>query len=181
MGIRKKHVRDRANELLRRCSIKSAPVEVLEVAKALQIEVKLEKVDDDLSGFLYKDPKSGKAVIGANSAHHENRRNFTIAHELGHFLLHETESVHLDSRKPGYMLLQRRDKKSAMGEDILEREANLFAAELLMPAAFLERDLKGKSLDLLADDSFLEKLAKRYGVSLQALTIRLSNLGYIHD
>ncbi|MGH9720702.1 MAG: ImmA/IrrE family metallo-endopeptidase [Bryobacteraceae bacterium] len=57
--------------------------------------------------------------------------------------------------------------------------ANWFAAELLMPARMLERDLRGKNLDLLADDDFLETLAGKYKVSIQALTFRLANLGYI--
>ena len=66
-----------------------------------------------------------------------------------------------------------------MGEDINEKEANYFAAELLMPAKFLRQELEGKRLDLFDDSGTLEKLAKKYKVSVQALTIRLTNLGYI--
>ena len=65
------------------------------------------------------------------------------------------------------------------GEDVEEREANLFAAELLMPAAFLKEDLLGKDVDLIGDSAFLQRLAKKYDVSVQALTFRLANLGYI--
>ena len=72
-----------------------------------------------------------------------------------------------------------RDSESAKGEDNDEKEANFFAAELLMPAAFLADDLQGRDLDLLDDDEFLHKLAKKYKVSVQALTFRLANLGYI--
>ena len=56
-------------------------------------------------------------------------------------------------------------------------EANRFAAELLMPIEFLQADLEKSEFDL-ADDSELQTLAKRYGVSLQALAIRLNGLGY---
>ena len=72
-----------------------------------------------------------------------------------------------------------RSPESARGEDNDEKEANLFAAELLMPAIFLEQDLQGEDLDLLGDSEFLEKLAKKYKVSIQALTFRLAYLGYI--
>jgi Zn-dependent peptidase ImmA (M78 family) len=48
-----------------------------------------------------------------------------------------------------------------------------------MPAMFLEQDLQDKDLDLLGDSEFLEKLAKKYKVSIQALTFRLAYLGYI--
>ena len=46
-----------------------------------------------------------------------------------------------------------------------------------MPIEFLQADLEKSEFDL-ADDSELQTLAKRYGVSLQALAIRLNGLGY---
>jgi Zn-dependent peptidase ImmA (M78 family) len=77
-------------------------------------------------------------------------------------------------------MLNLRDSESATGEDNDEREANFFAAELLMPEEFLVRDLKGTDLDMLEDENeFLWKLAKKYQVSAQALTFRLANLRYI--
>lgn len=179
MGVRRKHIRELAEKLLRKHNPKGAPVKVKDIAEALGIEVKLEEVDDDLSGFLYRERKSGRTVIGANANHHKNRQNFTIAHELGHYLLHEGETVHLDSKKPGYTI-QLRNPMSSTGEDLSEREANLFAAELLMPATLLEKHLSGKSLDLLEDDTFLRKLAVKYGVSVQTLTIRLDYLFHIN-
>ena len=57
-------------------------------------------------------------------------------------------------------------------------EATRFAAELLMPTKLLREDLEGKELDLTADET-LRFLAKRYGVSAQALAIRLTGLGYL--
>lgn len=180
MGVRHQYIRELAEDILNKYHPKALPIEATKIAKALGIEVKVEKVDDDLSGFLLREPKAKRTVIGANASHHINRQRFTIAHELGHYLLHKAEAVHLDDRKLGYML-QWRDANSATGEDINEREANLFAAELLMPANLLEKDLRGKKLDLLGDDSSLKKLATKYAVSIQALTIRLKNLGYIRD
>jgi len=182
MGVRRKFIRDLAEKLLAEHYPSEAPVDVAGIAEHYDIEVKLERVDDDLSGFLYRDD-TGHAIIGANRNHHENRRRFTIAHELGHYLLHEAERVHLDSRASGYAL-QLRSPESATGENVNEREANLFAAELLMPAKFLAKDLRAHNVDLLDDDQnalkMLKSLAKKYKVSVQALTIRLNNLGYIH-
>jgi Zn-dependent peptidase ImmA (M78 family) len=181
MGVRRKFVRELAEKLLATHCPNGAPVDVEAIAEHYGIEIKLERVDDDLSGFLFRDD-AGHAIIGANRNHHENRRRFTIAHELGHFLLHEAERVHLDSRTSGYAL-QLRSPESATGENVNEREANLFAAEILMPAKFLERALRDSSVDLLDDDEktlkMLKALAKKYKVSVQALTIRLNNLGYI--
>lgn len=74
-----------------------------------------------------------------------------------------------------------RDDVSSQGTDEAEREANFFAASLLMPREFLEADLaKEEYVDLL-DDDLLRALGKKYGVSTQALVNRLKNLGYIQE
>ncbi|MDI9636216.1 ImmA/IrrE family metallo-endopeptidase [Geitlerinema splendidum] len=116
-----------------------------------------------------------KAIIGINDRHPENRQRFTIAHELGHYLLHEQEKLHVDRR----FQIQLRDGNSSKGEREEEKEANLFAAELLMPTSFIQQDLAGvEGLDL-EDDAAIADLAKKYGVSTQAMTFRLAYLGYI--
>jgi Zn-dependent peptidase ImmA (M78 family) len=179
MAVRRKQIRESVETLLHKFNITEAPVPVERVVKSLGIEIKLDKVDDDLSGFLVRERKGQRrSVIGANKSHHPHRQRFTIAHELGHFLLHEGEAVHLDEYRRAFTI-NLRDAQSAKGEDNDEREANLFAAEFLMPAKFLINDLRGRNLDLLGDSEFLVKLAKKYKVSVQALTFRLANLGYI--
>ena len=72
-----------------------------------------------------------------------------------------------------------RDDVSTMGVDDDEKEANLFAAELLMPESFVRKDLAGYTTLDLYDDDFLPELARKYGVSVQAITFRLQYLGYI--
>lgn len=180
MAIRRKQIRQVVQDILAKHKIKSAPVDVEKIVKALKISISLESVNDELSGFLYRDKKANRAVIGANKAHHENRQRFTIAHELGHFLLHEGETIHLDSGPRNSFTINLRNTESAKGEDDDEREANLFAAELLMPADFLAKDLEGQDLDIFEENTFLPELASKYKVSVQALTFRLANLGYIN-
>jgi Zn-dependent peptidase ImmA (M78 family) len=70
---------------------------------------------------------------------------------------------------------------SSQGTDDDEREANFFAASLLMPKQFLEEDLAGEDYVDLLDDDFLSELARKYGVSSQALVNRLKNLDYIQE
>ena len=112
-------------------------------------------------------------MIGINQDQATVRKRFTIAHELGHLLLHEHSLVHVDS---GFRV-RLRSGQSSEGTDRDEMEANRFAAELLMPIEFLQADLEKQEFDL-ADDSQLRALANRYGVSTQALAIRLNGLGY---
>lgn len=175
MAIRRKHIRTTASQLLRSNGIESAPVEVEKIAEYLGIRVQYETTDDDLSGFLLRDLSRNKAVIGVNAKHHESRKRFTVAHELGHFMLHEHENLHVDKR----FMIQLRDEKSSKGEFEDEKEANLFAAELLMPVDFIQSDLSEISEFDLEDEQFIKELADRYKVSTQAMTFRLAYLGYI--
>lgn len=58
----------------------------------------------------------------------------------------------------------------------IEREANIFAVELLMPTSFLERDIKALGGIDFADDEDIAKLAKRYRVSHSMMALRLGLL-----
>lgn len=179
MAVRRKQIRELVERLLAHHDVTEGAVPIDKIVRSYGIEIKLDKVDDDLSGFLVRENKGQKrSLIGANKSHHPHRQRFTIAHELGHFLLHQGEPVHLDEDRQAFTI-NMRNRESSRGEDNDEREANLFAAELLMPAKFLQNDLSEKNLDLLGDDAFLDKLARKYKVSTQALTFRLANLGYI--
>ena len=63
-------------------------------------------------------------------------------------------------------------------ERVMEAEANRFAMELLMPVAWIKKDLESIEFDM-ADDKQLKALAKRYGVSMTAMAIRLTSLGLV--
>src|SRR6266581_6619050 len=125
MAIRKKLIQQRVTELLEKFNIKRAAVDVEKIAKELNIEIVRGDVDEDVSGYLMRDLRTGKAVIGVNDSHIKPRQRFTIAHELGHFLLHTGETFHVDQEK-GALTVKFRDAQSSTGEDDSEREANLF-------------------------------------------------------
>jgi Zn-dependent peptidase ImmA (M78 family) len=173
--IRRKHIRELVFKLLRENDVLRPPVPVERIAKACGALVRKEGVDDDVSGFLYRNPQSKLAVIGANRLQHPNRQRFTVAHELGHLLLHSGDDVHVDK---GFSV-KKRDERSAKGVDVEEMEANLFAAELLMPLNFLDHDLKQVGALDLQDEEKVSQLAQVYRVSNQAMAVRLTNLGYL--
>lgn len=171
MPIRRKRVKSLARELLRRYEVSSPPVPVEKIARAEGLAVALKKLEGDISGFLLRQ-NEGSPLIGVNSHHPRVRQRFTVAHELGHYLLGDEGALHIDRK----FELRLRDNLSSQGVDSDEMEANLFAAELLMPEDLLSRDLEeAQPLDI-SDDSKVRRLAKRYGVSSQALMIRISSL-----
>jgi Zn-dependent peptidase ImmA (M78 family) len=122
--------------------------------------------NDEISGVLVRRP--GDIVIGVESSQSPERQRFTIAHELGHLVLHDVGEVHVD--KVNY-----RSSLSSTAEDVEEVEANAFAAALLMPRAFVVADLRGQTVNI-EDEGQVTRLANRYLVSTQAMTYRLINI-----
>ncbi len=163
-----------ATRLLESLKVRSAPVDVNGIAAAVGLKIIYENFTDDISGLLIT--RDSKGVIGVHSKHALVRQRFTIAHEIGHFVLrHHSESgdhVHVDE---GWKTTAR-NERSAKGIDPHEIEANRFAAALLMPEDLLRtkvNEFRHKSLS--EGDVFA--LAQCFKVSEQAMTLRLRNLG----
>ena len=130
--------------------------------------------EDEISGMLQR--RGSEIIIGINASHHPNRRRFSIAHECAHLRLHDKD-LYLDGSGT---LIHWRDKLSSLGTKDEEVEANQFAASLLMPREFIQRDLGAGVViaDRIAvgDEESIAKLARRYGVSPDAMRIRHVNL-----
>jgi Zn-dependent peptidase ImmA (M78 family) len=173
MAIRRKKIRALAEKLLSDHQVVSAPVPAMKIARRSGAKIVLKSLEGDLCGFLYQ--AGDEKIIGVNTQHSQARQLFTLCHELGHLLLHDQEPLHYDR---GFKL-RLRSSSSAEGTEEAEIEANLFAAELLMPALFIEEDLDGTDEIDLEEDDFIEELAEKYEVSKQAMMYRLNYLGYI--
>ncbi len=169
---RKRAIFNRAQSLLRDNEVAAPPVPVERIAKTLGARLRYSPLDDELSGMIYVN--EGTPIIGVNALHHPNRQRFTIAHECGHLILHKaqiTKEVHVDKDFPMLM----RDSVSAAGVDEMEIEANLFAAELLMPEALLTKALGNEPFDI-DDESAVSALGRSFKVSPSAMRFRLGNL-----
>lgn len=154
------------------------------VATKHGIQVREADLDDTLSGFLIRND-DGQIYIGVNASNGKARKRFTVAHELGHFFLHDRMSAYIDEHAGRFKVLTR-DETSQEGTDAKEIEANRFAAELLMPESALRDDIEQHShIDLFNEDddpdSVIKTLADKYGVSVRAMTIRLERLGYVAE
>lgn len=170
---KRKSIRNHVQKLLEENAVISAPVPVERIAKSLDAQMRFSPLDDELSGMVYV--KDGTPIIGVNALHHPNRQRFTIAHECGHLVLHRaeiTKEIHVDK---GFPTMLMRDSVSATGVNEMEVEANLFAAEILMPASFLAQSLEDKPFDI-DDEGAVTALAKEYKVSASAMRLRLGNL-----
>lgn len=171
-----RRIEQKAETLLRKIDIRTPPVDVKKISDALGVTAKPMDVKERISGVLVL--KDDKATIGYNRTDAPVRWRFTIAHELGHYVLHEDAmQLFVDE---GYAVAYR-DSRSSSGEIRREREANAFAAAILMPRYLVEAEIKKLNFDLGSDDA-LETLADRFEVSTQAMAYRLANLGiFNHD
>ena len=160
-----------ADRLLKEHDVREAPVDVLTMARDEGIRVVFQPLEEQVSGMLVQ--TGTETVIGVNERHHENRQRFTLAHELAHARMHaNSPTVYVDG-----MMVHFRGAKQERPAPI-EVEANAFAAALLMPEGFLRDDLKNHVIDMF-DEPAVRSLAERYRVSVQALTIRLIELGLL--
>ncbi|MFT4164189.1 MAG: XRE family transcriptional regulator [Microlunatus sp.] len=100
---------------------------------------------DGMSQWIGEQP-----VIYINSDSPTDRKRLTLAHELGHLVLHSTEVV-----------------------EEIEEQANEFAAEFLMPIEVIKPQLRNLRIDVLPD------LKRQWGVSMAALIERAYRSGFL--
>ena len=137
------------------------PIQVVPIANKMGINVYAvyDWKQQSISGMIRKHKKDGGDsgyAIYVNADHSTNRRRFTIAHELGHYVLHKNLI--------GDGLLDDALYRSGLS-NLIESEANRFAADILMPKAMVRA--------AIAKEDSIERLAEQFEVSPQAMAIRL--------
>ncbi|MGR7995076.1 ImmA/IrrE family metallo-endopeptidase [Xanthobacter sp. ZOL 2024] len=123
---------------------------------------------DDLPGFdgalmKARGPKPGWGIFYNNAFKSKGRINFTLAHELGHYLLHR--KAHPDGFHCSSNDVVRWDSRYGQ----IEHQANVFAANILMPLDDYRRQIpQHQRVDL----EMISACAERYRVSLIAATLQ---------
>jgi hypothetical protein len=117
------------------------PIPVHAIARALDIvEIEERPMESGFEGILVCEPERDIGVIAVNKASSRQRRRFSVAHELGHFLC----DWHVPT-DGGSFHCTRADMTRPLGAKLhqsQETEANRFAIELLAPEAALSRWLR---------------------------------------
>lgn len=153
LGPRRKFAIAMAQKLLKASGIIDAPVSLREIITSAQKDRKLTivvyKSPGRLAGIMVKvgELEDASTFIGVNADDPWCRRRFTLSHELGHMFM---------------------EHSGCTGENTYEeREAHIFAAELLIPTMFIKRDIR--------QTPHIPTLARKYLVSQHALTIKLQD------
>lgn len=127
--------------------------------------------DRDLLGcmgaLVFSETRPRQWSIVCHRDQSAGRRAFTIAHEFGHFILHRTLIDESDKFEDGIYCSE--DSILRRAGNGIEKEADTFAANLLMPLHDFRKQIPAKSRP---DFEMLGAAATRYGVSLTAAVLR---------
>jgi Zn-dependent peptidase ImmA (M78 family) len=159
------YARQMARKVLKNSGQSSPPIDVRAVAAASSLHIReLSLPNRRWSGQLYR----SEQAIAVNAAHHEHRKRFTIAHELGHFFLnHDPDEQDQYGGMHGAYVTGEPNDDSDLPDN--EREANEFASELLIPLSMIKADWK--------DTHHATQLAAHYNVSEAAMWVSLLKHG----
>ena len=144
---------------------------------------------DITDGGLFEDPRYLGGIVfdenvirvNASVESHEGRYNFTIAHEIGHHVLHRDQYLaERDAEHPGIMC------REFSARPLVEKQADQFASALLMPAELIRRaaeqviipsgEMSVRALRVTAGKVI--RAGRFTNVSNTAMANRLIELGY---
>jgi Zn-dependent peptidase ImmA (M78 family) len=153
--------KQQAAQVLDENFVSEPPVLVEGIAKNYGLQVKVADLGssgNDVAGFI--DPAT--KIIYVNKDDSPARQAFTVAHELGHWFLHHEQ---LQAEPDKYAILYRRPLGSS-DVDAVEKQANFFAANLLVPKEMLEQ---------YRDGTRHNEIAKIFGVSPEVIGYRFAH------
>jgi Zn-dependent peptidase ImmA (M78 family) len=157
-----------AAEILRQNPGISLPIPLEEIAKAAGI-VSIEYRElDGCEGMLVTDENKREGIVAVRKQPLEGRMRFTLGHEIGHFLNPWHKKPGGEFRCSGDDMKKSEDKRQS-DDYRMESEANIFAAEILIPRQEFVKDLrrrKGAEIDHIVT------LSERYKTSKEMMARR---------
>ena len=128
---------------------------LLEIIDELGVDVYLVDFEENYPGISgVVDKESIPPKIYLNKKHSKTRQTFTLAHELGHYILHDGCRYRIDQYEYG-------EEGSAE-----ETEANYFAASLLVPEDKLQK--------ISRETNDISVIAQYFGVSDSVVKVRIN-------
>jgi Zn-dependent peptidase ImmA (M78 family) len=154
--------KEQALSLLRQHGIDAPPVSFAKILSSLWLTLIEKEFPSDMqntSGFL--DIEKSTIYINANDSF--QRRMFTLAHEIGHFTLHQD----ILEKEPWKYELVYRSVPLEWIVDPIEQQANCFAAHLLVPKSMLDKYYHQASIDQLSAIFWVSKQVIGYRIATE--------------
>lgn len=156
--------KEKAKEVIKENCIIEPPIDTFSLVNKYGLNlsfIKLPEKFSNVAGFI--DFKTSK--VYANATDSSNRQAFTVAHELGHWLLHKD----LYTKEPDKYQILLRQPINGINLTPEEKEANCFAARLLVPKDMLiEKRTKYPF-------ATISNLAKLFAVSYDVMSYRIQS------
>lgn len=163
------HLEELTSEILLNNDMYKIPVDVIKIANLNDIKVYEGDLDKKISGAIRYNKDVDKFEILINKNDVKTRQRFTIAHELGHFFLHQNflknEEIHIDT------MYRTATNDANNEENDREKVVDYFAGALLMNKTLL--------LKMHQENNSIKELAEIFKVSVSAMTVRLDILGIL--
>ncbi|MDF1585432.1 ImmA/IrrE family metallo-endopeptidase [Marinimicrococcus flavescens] len=158
-----------ALELIRKYQ-ESSPVDVEGLIRSFGLElVKSRDLDGAILGQITPND-NGSFTITVNKADHYFRQRFTMAHELGHYLMHRHLIGTGVDDNVAYRSTDAGSYYNLRIKQTHEVQANQFAAHLLMPTQLVKEEWERLKPDFKA-------MAREFQVSPAAMRIRIEGMG----
>lgn len=138
--------------------------ELLFSLEQLGIVIYEKNIDNDADAYSFWTKNDMPYIVLGNSKGITARRHFDLAHELGHILCH---------RQIQFDMLSNEEHK------IIEQEADLFAAEFLLPAIEFKEDFN--KITKKSNPDYLTMIKEKWQVSIQAMAMRAYYLGVMSN
>ncbi|NOQ71162.1 MAG: ImmA/IrrE family metallo-endopeptidase [Crocinitomix sp.] len=142
--------------------------DILDVISALDIPLKFKSLTGCDGRIIHGDNKS--LIVINENIEFDTRIKFTVAHELGHYLMHRDSPI-IHSDNISSMSWFNNKNKELIAQQ--EYEANTFASELLLPTEIFKKEIQG----IKFSPHLMKQLASKFGVSLSSMIYRFVEFG----
>lgn len=195
LWAKKEDIENKANEVLLEMQSRSrrsfnGHIDPSRIADFLDLGIIWESIPSDNNGKIAARIFPSQRLIEINEdipslKESTGFASFTIAHEIGHWVLHinqdeadgftQQQELGLDISLESHPFLCRSLNRNT--SENIEWQADYFAGCLLMPHSILEESRKGRNLQ---NWRHLRAMADEIGVSVSALKVRLQQIGWIY-
>lgn len=143
-------------------------VSIEDIIYALNIPLKYTKLSNCEGRIIHSEGKS--LIVVNNNTSFQTRRDFTLAHELGHFLMHRHDMNHHIDDSTTMSWFDDKNNAKASKQEI---EANIFASEILLPSHLFKKEVECKKFS----PELIRFISDKFKVSRSSVIYRFLELG----
>lgn len=161
MNLKSNNAVQLINELIVEYNLNTQePIDIENLIRKMNIRLVVSELPKGMLGAS-KVEGLKKLIVVSSNLYNEEQKRFTLAHELGHILIHR-----------GINCFYENDLKIIHTTKEKENEADRFAVELLMPRKSIEDEIEDEDINF----DLIKRISKKYKTSLTATAIRIAEL-----